>query len=267
MIDKAVGFVMSRIDARVGTRDHSVDAPVDYELPESAVVEAIANAVAHRDYTSNASVQVMLFRDRLEIWNPGRLPDGFTVQKLREIHSSEPTNPVIAHPLFLAGYIEHLGTGTTDMITACEEYGLHTPEFRQAEDFRTIIYRKEKVSDLGEKVLELNRKVSDLGENVTEQPQKVSKQTSKSNQAESKSNQAEPKSNQVRLTAKQRKVLEFCNETPRTTQEILDMLGVQNQNKTRQQYTTKLVLAGVLRPTTASRNDSNRRYITAHREE
>ena len=29
---------------------------------------AIANAVAHRDYTSNASVQVMLFRDRLEVW-------------------------------------------------------------------------------------------------------------------------------------------------------------------------------------------------------
>ena len=67
MIDKAVGFVMSRIDARVGKRDLSPDAPVEYELPESAVAEAIANAVAHRDYTSNASVQVMLFRDRLEI--------------------------------------------------------------------------------------------------------------------------------------------------------------------------------------------------------
>ena len=105
MIDKAVGFVMSRIDSRVGTRDHSVDAPVEYELPESAVAEAIANAVAHRDYTSNGSVQVMLFRDRLEVWNPGRLPDGFTVQKLQEVHSSEPTNPVIAHPLFPAGYI------------------------------------------------------------------------------------------------------------------------------------------------------------------
>jgi hypothetical protein len=45
-----------------------------------------------------------------------------------------------------------------------------------------------------------------------------------------------------RGTAKQRKVLEFCDETPRTAQEILEMLGVQNQNKTRQQYTTKLVL-------------------------
>ena len=44
---------------------------MDYELPQEAVAEAIVNAVAHRDYTSKASVQVMLFADRLEVWNPG----------------------------------------------------------------------------------------------------------------------------------------------------------------------------------------------------
>ena len=243
MIDKAVGFVMSRIDARVGTRDHSVDAPVDYELPESAVAEAIANAVAHRDYTSNASVQVMLFRDRVEVWNPGRLPDGFTVQKLREVHSSEPTNPVIAHPLFLAGYIEHLGTGTTDMIAACEQYGLQTPEFHQAEDFRTVIYRKEKVSDPTQKVSNLDEKVTNL---------------------DKKSNGVTAKSNGVRLTAKQQKVLEFCNEMPHTAQEILEMIGVKYQTRTREQYINKLVLAGVLRPTTTKPNDPTRKYITVH---
>ena len=246
MIDKAVGFVMSRIDARVGKRDQSSDAPVEYELPESAVAEAIANAVAHRDYTSNGSVQVMLFRDRLEVWNPGRLPDGFTVQKLREMHSSEPTNPVIAHPLFLTGYIEHLGTGTTDMIADCAEYGLRTPEFIQAEDFRTVIWRKEKVTEREEKVIE-------HGEKVTEQ--------------DAKSNRAEAKSNRVRLTAKQQKVLEFCDEMPRTAQEILEMIGVKYQTRTLQQYVTKLVRAGVLRPTTIHNNDSNRKYITAHDEE
>ena len=260
LIDKAVGFVMSRIDARVGTREHSTDAPIEYELPESAVAEAIANAVAHRDYTSNGSVQVMLFRDRLEVWNPGRLPDGFTVQKLREMHASEPVNPVIAHPLFLAGYIEHLGTGTTDMIADCAEYGLRAPEFIQAEDFRTVIWRKEKVIEREEKVIE-------LGEKVSKQDEKVSKLGEKVTNQDGEVTKLEGKSTQVKLTAKQRKVLEFCDETPRTAQEILDMLGVQNQNKTRQQYTTKLVLLGVLRPTTVHRNDSNRKYITAHHEE
>ena len=254
MIDKAVGFVMSRIDARVGKRDLSPDAPVEYELPESAVAEAIANAVAHRDYTSNASVQVMLFRDRLEIWNPGRLPDGFTIQKLHEVHR-----------------IEHLGTGTTDMIADCEALGLRTPEFIQADDFRTIIYRQEKVTEQPQKVSNPTQKVTEQGQKSNQAEQKVSDHGQKSNQADPKSNQADPKSNQaepqsnqVRLTAKQRKVLDFCDETPRTAQEILEMLGVQNQNKTRQQYTTKLVLAGLLRPTTTHKNDSNRRYITAH---
>jgi predicted HTH transcriptional regulator len=223
---------------------------VEYELPESAVAEAIANAVAHRDYTSNGSVQVMLFRNRLEVWNPGRLPDGFTVQKLREMHSSEPTNPVIAHPLFLTGYIEHLGTGTTDMIADCEEYGLRTPEFIQAEDFRTIIWRKEKVLDPSPKVSDLNEKVSNPSPKVSDHGEKVTEQ--------------DAESNRVRLTAKQQKVLEFCNEMPRTAREIIEMIGVKYHTKTLEQYINKLVYSGFLRPTQGKSHDSNRKYITAH---
>ena len=113
--------------------------------------------------------------------------------------------------------------------------------------------------------------MSDPAEKVSNPTEKVTEQAQESNQAEQKvSDLAQKVSNldsksvKPRPTAKQRKVLEFCDEMPRTAQEILDMLGVQNQNKTRQQYTTKLVLAGLLRPTTTHKNDSNRRYITAH---
>ena len=74
LVDQALDFVLSKIARAVGTRAASAQAPVAYELPREAVAEAIVNAVAHRDYTSNASVQVMLFADRLEIWNPGELP-------------------------------------------------------------------------------------------------------------------------------------------------------------------------------------------------
>ena len=148
---------------------------------------------------------------------------------------------------------------------------MRTPEFIQADDFLTIIYRKvsdpeEKVSDPAPKVSDPEEKVTEQGEKVIELASKSNRADEKSNQAEQKSNQAEQKSNQARLTAKQKKVLEFCDVVPRTAQEILEMLGVQNQNKTRQQYTTKLVVAGLLRPTTVHRNDSNRRYITTHNE-
>lgn len=131
LVDQAVDFVMSKIARRVGTRALGPEAPVDYELPREAVAEAIVNAVAHRDYTSNASVQVMLFADRLEVWNPGELPPPLTLERLRRPHPSIPRNPLIADPLFLARYIEKAGTGILDMIARVRKAGLPEPEFRQ----------------------------------------------------------------------------------------------------------------------------------------
>jgi predicted HTH transcriptional regulator len=131
LVDQAVDFVMSKITRSVGTRAEGPQAPVEYELPRDAVAEAIVNAVAHRDYTSNASVQVMLFSDRLEVWNPGALPPTLTLAHLRVPHASIPRNPLISEPLFLAHYIERAGTGTLDMIARCREAGLPEPEFRQ----------------------------------------------------------------------------------------------------------------------------------------
>jgi len=143
MIDQATAFVMSRIDNWTGTRSEGDTAvvPTKTELPYDAVKEAIVNAVCHRDYSSNASVQVMLFRNRLEVWNPGQLPYGLTVQKLLEPHKSIPTNPLIAEPMYLAGYIEKLGTGTEDILQKCTDSGLKAPEFYQEEDFKVVIWR------------------------------------------------------------------------------------------------------------------------------
>jgi predicted HTH transcriptional regulator len=141
LVNQAIDFVLSKIDVLVGTRAESTQVPVDYELPRAAVAEAIVNAVAHRDYSSNGSVQVMLFKDRLEIWNPGHLPLGLSPEKLRHPHTSIPANPLLAEPMYLAGYIERLGTGTGDIIRLCNEKGLKAPEFIQEEIFKTIIWR------------------------------------------------------------------------------------------------------------------------------
>ena len=66
LVDQAVDFVLSKIALSIGTRAESVQAPVAYEIPKEVVTEAIVNAVAHRDYTSNASIQVMLFTNRTD---------------------------------------------------------------------------------------------------------------------------------------------------------------------------------------------------------
>ncbi|NUN08322.1 MAG: hypothetical protein HUU54_04020 [Ignavibacteriaceae bacterium] len=100
------------------------------------------NAIAHRDYTSNGSVQVMVFRNRVEIWNPGKLPNQLSLDDLKRTHESFPANPVIAEAMFYAGYIERLGTGIPDMIQHCLDSGLPEPEFIQEAAFRTILWRK-----------------------------------------------------------------------------------------------------------------------------
>jgi ATP-dependent DNA helicase RecG len=114
----------------VGTRERSTQAPVAYEMPPEVVREAIVNAVLHRDYTSSGSVRVMLFSDRLEVWNPGTLPPSLTLAQLRQPHGSVPGNPLLAELLYLTQYIERMGTGTGDMIERCRTAGLRGPEFR-----------------------------------------------------------------------------------------------------------------------------------------
>ncbi|MDO5580644.1 MAG: DUF4062 domain-containing protein [Planctomycetia bacterium] len=130
LVEQAKDFVLSKINLWVGTREKSAQVPVQYEFPQEVVTEAIVNAIAHRDYTSNASVQVMLFADRLEIWNPGALPPPLTLKKIRKPHASIPGNPLIAEALYLTKYIERMGTGIIDMITRCKDAGIPEPEIR-----------------------------------------------------------------------------------------------------------------------------------------
>jgi len=141
LVDQAVDFVLSKINVSVGTREKSTQASVDYEIPPDAVREAIVNAVAHRDYTSNGSVQVSLFSDRLEVWNPGRMPTTLTLEQLRQIHRSVPANPLLAEPLYLTKYIERMGTGTSDIIRLCREAGLPEPGFSITDGFVATLYR------------------------------------------------------------------------------------------------------------------------------
>lgn len=141
LVDQAEDFVLSKLDYTIGTRAEDTAIPGKYEIPKEIVSEAIVNAVVHRDYTENGSVQVMLFRDRLEILNPGALPLGWSPDKLKKPHTSVPFNPLLAEPMYLKGYIERMGTGTADMVRIAKENKLQEPVFQQSEDFKTIIYR------------------------------------------------------------------------------------------------------------------------------
>lgn len=136
--DQARDFVLGKINRAVGTRAFSITAPATYELPPDAVAEAIVNAIAHRDYNSNASVEVRLFADRLEVWNPGALAGTLTLPSLREDHPSVPNNPLLAESLYLTRYIERVGSGTQAMIELCVEAGLPEPDYELRQGFFVI---------------------------------------------------------------------------------------------------------------------------------
>lgn len=100
-----------------------------WEYPPKAIREALANAIAHRDYRSTAKAQVRIFDDRIEFWNPGRLPEGWTAETLLKKHDSQPPNPLIAKQFFWIKYVEEVGSGTNKIVNWCREWGLPDPLF------------------------------------------------------------------------------------------------------------------------------------------
>ena len=145
--DQARDFVLAKINRAVGTRATSITAPATYELPPDAVGEAIVNAIAHRDYYSHASVEVRLFADRLEVWNPGALPGTLTLDDLQHDHPSVPNNPLIAESLYLTRYIEKAGSGTQRMIELCRDAGLPTPDFELRQGSFVLTLWRDRLTD------------------------------------------------------------------------------------------------------------------------
>ncbi len=209
LVDHAVVFVMGKIDRAVGTRALGNEAPVTYEIPRDAVAEAIVNAIAHRDYASNASVQVMLFSDRLEVWNPGHLPPSLTFDALRRPHASVPHNPLIAEPLFLTRLVERAGSGILDMIALCAEAGLPAPEFRQ---------------DAGSFVQTLIRPVKQVLPQVVGEVGTETRQSGMATQSDDGKHQAHDEAHEP-ISLSEHRIMTACLASPQSSPELLTALG------------------------------------------
>jgi ATP-dependent DNA helicase RecG len=90
-----------------------------FPVPRAALREALLNALVHRDYAVTAPVQIRVYEDRLRMWNPAVLPEGWTLDTLLGAHSSSPYNPAIANAFFRAGEIEAWGRGVERIFAAC----------------------------------------------------------------------------------------------------------------------------------------------------
>jgi len=113
-----------------------------YPYPEKALRESVMNATVHRDYSAIMDASIRVYPDRVEIFNPGRLPEGWTAEELPTKHESRPANPLMARVFFDMGYIENWATGIPMMRRECEAMGIPEPEFSAETDGIRIIFRR-----------------------------------------------------------------------------------------------------------------------------
>lgn len=106
-----------------------IDQPA---VPQLALREALINAFCHRNYNEkSASPHLAIYDDRLEIWNPGGLLSGITLEQLKKPHTSFQRNELIANVFYKRGWIEKWGTGTIRMLEHCHNNGSPEPTFSE----------------------------------------------------------------------------------------------------------------------------------------
>ena len=136
MIDEVVAWILTKINVEYIIKH--VRRQERPELPEEALREAVANAVAHRDYRSTANVQIYVFKDRIEIVSPGGLPAGMEEVDLGT--KSVPRNPLLFGMLYRMDVVEQIGSGIRRIRQLCREHGVAEPVIDVSEHWVTTTF-------------------------------------------------------------------------------------------------------------------------------
>ncbi|QBI18892.1 hypothetical protein ER308_04580 [Egibacter rhizosphaerae] len=132
-VDRAVELV-GRHMRRGSSKDVGREDRPQFDL--GAVMEAVVNAVAHRDYAVVGSrIRLLEFDDRLEIASPGGLPNTLDVESMR--YRQYTRNQLLV--TFLSKlttaqgrrYIEERGEGVERIVQRSTELSGREPEFHQ----------------------------------------------------------------------------------------------------------------------------------------
>jgi len=127
------------------------------EYPEDALREAILNAIIHKDYSSTY-IFLRVYPDKLTLFNPGRLPEGYDIERLKREHTSKPRNRHIADVFFKAGLIESWGRGLNRIIDYCVAAGLPEPIIQEQEDGVHVTFLKDIYTEAYLKKIPLNER-------------------------------------------------------------------------------------------------------------
>ena len=105
--EKTMGFINRNM--RKIPEGNGFNSSHKWEIPRQVFEEIVVNALVHRDYFIFSTIKVFIFRDRVEIVSPGRLPNSLTVDNIKS-GISMGRNPVL-HSV-AKDVLPYMGLGT-----------------------------------------------------------------------------------------------------------------------------------------------------------
>ena len=130
-INRAMGWcrILGRREIYRGiTRE---DVPL---IPDSALREALVNAVIHREYAiTGSSVMFEVFSDRIDVTSPGTLPNHMEVESVRAGSRPRSRNESMAHAMVVTKLMERRGRGWPLMRRIMREFNGTEPDILNEE--------------------------------------------------------------------------------------------------------------------------------------
>lgn len=113
---------------------------------ETAVREAILNAVSHRDYRLGGSIFIRQYPRKLEIISPGGFPPGITEENI--LWKQAPRNRRLAEAFSKCGLVERSGQGMNRIFEECIKESKPRPDFTGTDDYQVSFILKCEVQDV-----------------------------------------------------------------------------------------------------------------------
>lgn len=140
LFDAAMAFIFKHLS--LSGKIEGLEREERLTVPYKAIREGVINSLCHRSYRdAGGSVGIAIYDDRVEIENPGSLPQGWDLDRLLSEHESKPLNPIIANVLYKRKVLESWGRGINLIMEECEKANLPKPEFKVTNDSMRLIFR------------------------------------------------------------------------------------------------------------------------------
>lgn len=110
-----------------------------WHYPREVLRELVVNALVHRDWTRSVDIEIVVYKDRLEVTSPGALQNSMTIEKMLAGQRS-PRNPLIVDALRDYSYVDARGMGIrTKVVPLMRQFNQTEPVFELTDDYLKII--------------------------------------------------------------------------------------------------------------------------------